>query len=391
MSNFDRIIDRYGTNSAKWDSFIQGKKGEYLHMAVADMDFRSPEEMINKMNEIVNHGVFGYTILPESYYQSVINWFSKKHNWEIDKDWIVYSPRIGISISLIIQNITEVGDGIILQTPAYPMLNDVIVKNKRKIIRNPLILKNGKYEMNLSKLEEKIDKNTKIFLLCNPHNPTGKVFLREELEEIVEFCKKHNLILISDEIHCDLVFSPYKHIPITSISKDAENLGIVCNSITKTFNVPGVIASNLIIPNKQIREQVSEILDKAIIHNPNIFGAGITEEVYNKCEYWVEEVMNYIKKNKEYLEKYISEKIPQLEVIKSEGTYLVWVDYRKLNIPEEELNRISLEKAKLKIYTGSHFGEEGKGFIRVNLATPKKNIEEFLNRFYNVLKEEKLI
>lgn len=313
FKEFDEVISRYGTNSCKWDECRQICGKDVLQLSVADMDFKSPKEILDTIHKIVEHGIFGYTMFPNSFYESIVNWYHKRHNWEIEKDWIVYSPRVGIGASLIIQNMTEKGDGIILQTPAYPTLTEVIVKNERKLIENPLILKNGRYEIDLTGLEKQIDEKTKMFILCNPHNPTGRVFSLEELSKIIEFCKKHNLIILSDEIHSDLVFKPNKHIPIASIP-EAREISIVCSSITKTFNVPGVITSNMIIPNKKIREKVKKILDVAVIHNPNIFAAGITEVAYNDCEYWLDNVLEYILENKIYLKKLFGKTYSKIKI-----------------------------------------------------------------------------
>ncbi len=378
MNNFDEKIDRYNTNSCKWDEYFEKYGKNVLQLAVADMDFRSPKEILEKMSNIVKHGIFGYTMLPETYFNSVINWYIKKYNWKIEKEWILYSPRVGISVSLIIKNMTKADDSIIMLTPAYPPLKDAIIKNNRKIIEVPLTLQNNHYIIDFEILEKSIEKNTKIFLLCNPHNPTGRVFNKFELEKIVDFCEKHNLIIVSDEIHCDLIFAPNKHIPIGMLKK-AKNRSIICSSITKTFNVPGVITSNLIIPNPNIRNHMKEILDAAMIHNPNIFAAGITEVAYNKCEYWLEEVIKYIFNNRLYLKNYLEINLSQLKLIDSEGTYLAWIDCRNLNLSEKELQDLLINKCKVNVYMGGHFGEIGKGFIRVNLATTKKNIELFLN------------
>lgn len=386
MNKFDEIINRYGTNSCKWDEASEkcGKK-DIIQLAVADMDFKSPDEIIRKMKEIVEHGVFGYTMLPDSWYDSIISWYLKRYNSKIEKDWILYSPRVGVGINLIIQKLTEIGDSIILHTPEYPTLRDVILKNNRKLISLPMILKDGKYNINIENLEKMIDKNTKMFILCNPHNPTGRVFTYDELSEIVNFCKRNNILIVSDEIHGDLIFKEYRHIPIIEV-KGAKEISIVCSSITKTFNVPGVITSNLIIPNDKIRNQIKEILDVSVIHNPNIFAASITEIAYNNCEYWLEDVVEYVYENKIYLKNFIEKNFKKLKVIDSEGTYLIWIDYRDLNIEEEELNNLLINIANVNVYMGSHFGEAGKGFIRINLATPKQNIIEFLNRLSKVIK-----
>ena len=388
MKEFDEVINRYGTNSCKWDECREACGGkDVLQLSVADMDFKSPKEILDKMHKIVEHGVFGYTMFPDSFYESIVNWYSKRHNWEIEKDWVLYSPRVGIGASLIIQNMTEKGDGIILQTPAYPTLTEVIVKNERKLIENPLVLKEGRYEIDLANLEKQIDEKTKMFILCSPHNPTGRVFSLEELSKIVEFCKKYNLIILADEIHSDLVFKPNKHIPIASIP-EAREISIVCSSITKTFNLPGVITSNMIIPNEEIREKVKKILDVAVIHNPNIFAAGITEVAYNECEYWLDNVLEYILENKNYLKNYLEKYLPKLKLIDSEGTYLSWIDYRELGIDGESLQKLFINEAGVNVYMGEHFGNSGKGFIRVNLAAPKSVIEQFLIKIQKILKNK---
>lgn len=385
MNNeFDRIINRYNTNCAKWDECREKCGKDVLQMSVADMDFKSPKELLQAMHKIVEHGIFGYTIFPQTYYSSVVDWYKKRYGWEINKDWILYSPRVGIGIGLIVQNLTQKGDGIILQTPAYPTLKDVIVKNERKLIENPLILKNGRYEIDLDSLESQVDENTKIFMICNPHNPTGRVFTREELEKIIEFCEKHNLLIISDEIHGDFVFKPNNHIPIASLP-GARDRSIICSSITKTFNVPGVITSNMIIPSEKIRNEVAKILDVAVIHNPNIFAAAITEIAYNECEYWLDNVIDYILENKEIVKEFLEKNIKSLHLIDSEGTYLVWIDYRDTGLSAEEIYKLLLEEGNVNVYMGEHFGESGKGFIRVNLATPKSNIEKFLQGLDKVL------
>ncbi|WP_163469940.1 MalY/PatB family protein [Fusobacterium sp. IOR10] len=394
MSRYDEIICRFGTNSAKWDEHKDKLGEDVLELSVADMDFKSPKEILDKMLDIVNHGIFGYTILPDTYYKSTIDWYKKRHDYKIEKDWIIYSPRVGIGANIIVKELTNIGDDIIVNTPAYPTLTEVVLKNNRNLIESPLILRNNRYEIDFDNLEKVVTEKTKIFMLCNPHNPTGRVFSNGELLKIVEFCKKYDLYIISDEIHCDLTFPSKKHIPICSVSKEAEERSIICSSITKTFNVPGIITSNLIIPNKEIREKILAAFDRAVIHNPNIFGAAITEVAYNDCEYWLNDTMEYTIENRNYLNKYLEKYIPKLKLIDSEGTYLAWVNFENTGIDDDELQKLFIEKARVNVYMGSHFGEVGKGYIRVNLATPRKNIEKFLkniekslNIYYNKKKE----
>lgn len=384
---FDEIIDRYNTNCAKWDEAAEEYGHDLIYLGVADMDFKSPEPVIESMKKVIEHGIFGYTVLNSNYFKTVQNWIKTRFDWEVEKDWIVFSPRISVAVSLIIQTLTKEGDGVIIQSPGYAPLREAIVKNNRKLILNPLKLENGQYKMNLKNLEDKMDSSVKIFILCSPHNPVGRVWTREELEELAEFCIKHDLIIISDEIHSDILYKGCKHTPLGLISKEIQDRCIVCNSITKTFNVPGVITSNVIIPNERIRNVIKNTIDKCGIHNPNIFSVPAVEAAYTKCDEWLVALLEYMEGNYKYFEKYINNKMPKFKIIKPEGTYLVWVDCRELGLSEEELENFFIKKAKVGIYLGSIFGEEGKGFIRVNLGTSRKNIEMALERINKVYSE----
>lgn len=373
-SDFDNIIDRYNTNSAKWDEADEIYGKDLIHLGVADMDFKSPEPILKAMNKVVEHGVFGYTVLNKNYYDATVNWMKRKFDWIIEKEWIVFCPRISVAVSLVIQTLTNEGDGIIVQQPLYSPLRDAVTKNNRKLIVNSLKLEDGKYIMDFDDLEQKIDSSVKLMILCNPHNPIGRVWKKEELKKIEEICIKHNLIVISDEIHADILYKGQKHIPLASISKEMQQRTIVCNSITKTFNVPGVIVSNIIIPNEDIRKIVEDKIDQLGIHNPNIFAVPVLETAYTQCDSWLSEAIDYIELNYNYVKTYIHENMPKLKIIEPEGTYLIWIDCRELNLDESELKNLFIEKAKVGVYMGSVFGEEGKGFIRINIATPKENL-----------------
>lgn len=373
-SDFDNIIDRYNTNSAKWDEADEIYGKDLIHLGVADMDFKSPEPILKAMNKVVEHGVFGYTVLNKNYYDATVNWMKRKFHWIIEEEWIVFCPRISVAVSLIIQTLTNEGDGIIVQQPLYSPLRDAVKKNNRKLIVNSLKLEDGKYIMDFDDLEQKIDRSVKLMILCNPHNPIGRVWKKEELKKIEEICIKHNLVVISDEIHSDILYKGQKHIPLASISKAMQQRTIVCNSITKTFNVPGVIVSNIIIPNEDIRKIVEDKIDQLGIHNPNIFAVPVLETAYTQCDSWLSEAIDYIEVNYNYVKTYIHENMPKLKIIEPEGTYLVWIDCRELNLDESELKNLFMEKAKVGVYMGSVFGEEGTGFIRINIATPKENL-----------------
>lgn len=382
MYNFDEVINRYGTNCAKWDEADELYGKGLIHLAVADMDFKSPKPVIDAMQKSLNHGVFGYTVLNDKYYNLTQDWMRKRYNWGIDKEWIVFSPRIGISVSLIIQTLTEEGDGIVIQSPSYSPLRNAVLKNNRKLITNPLKLVNDKYEMDFDDLEKKIDDSTKILILCSPHNPVARVWTIEELQRLGEICIKNDLIIISDEIHSDILYRGKKHTPIASISHDIANRTIICNSITKTFNVPGLMVSNLIIPNEEIRKSIEASLDTLGIHNPNVFCVQVLEAAYSDYDEWIDEMLSYIESNFRYFKRYIEKYMPELRVIEPEGTYLVWVDCRGLNIDEREINDWLTNKGKVGVYLGSVFGKEGKGFIRINLATARKTLEAALERMY---------
>ncbi len=383
--NFDKVINRYNTNSAKWDEAAEEYGKDVLYLGVADMDFKSPRPIIEAIENVAKHGIFGYTIHNDKYFSSIQQWMSNRYDWDIEKDWIVFSPRIGIAISLIINSFTKEGDGIIVQSPGYAPLRESVVKNNRKLVTNELKLESGEYKMNLKELEEKMDPSIKMFILCSPHNPTGRVWQEEELKELSEFCIKHNLLVISDEVHSEIVFKGYKHIPFSKINDEIRERSIVCNSITKAFNVPGIMTSNIIIPNKKIREKFKDSLDRVGIHNPNIFSVPVLEEAYGKCEEWLEQLNLYLYDNLIFFSSYLEEHIPRMKLIKPEGTYLAWVDVRDLDLNEDEIEDLFINKAKVGIYIGSIFGESGKGFIRVNLATPRSNLKLALDRIKEVI------
>lgn len=382
--NFDEVIDRYNTNCAKWDETREKYGDGLIHLGVADMDFKSPEPILEELRKATEHGVFGYTVLNENYFRVTMDWMKRKYDWDIERDWIVFCPRISVAVSLILQTLTNEGDGVIVQSPGYSPLRDAVVKNNRRLVSSPLKLEDGKYHMDFEDLEKRVDSSVKVFILCSPHNPVGRVWTRDELLRLGEFCIKHDLIIISDEIHADMLYSGYKHYPMASLSKELQNRTILCSSITKTFNVPGIILSNLIIPNEIIRNRVKAMIDRCGIHNPNIFSVPVLEAAYTRCDDWLQEVLKYIEDNYNYVENYLKENMPKLKIIKPQGTYLLWIDCRELGLSDEELEDLFINKAKVGIYLGSVFGPEGRGFIRMNIGTSRKNLEEALERVKRV-------
>ena len=384
--DFDEQIDRRNTNSAKFDEMDALFGSDVMHLGVADMDYRSPKPIIEAMQNIVEKGVFGYTIWPENYEELVSQWMKRRYEQETKTEWVVFSPRINMALNMAVETFTNEGDGIVLHTPAYTALQNAVEKYNRVMIESPLVLENGRYKMDFQQLRRTLDEKkaqgvcAKIMLLCNPHNPTGRVWEIEELQQVVNICKEYDLLLISDEIHEDFVKKGHKFVSCLHFQEDLQGRMIVCNSITKTFNVPGVILSNLLIPDQGIRERMKETMDRWGLHNPNIFAAGIMEAAYTQCDEWIEQVNAYLDENYEFLKKYLEKNMPELEVIPSEGTYMAWVQTEKLQISPEELEKFFIEDAKVSVYMGSRYGKHTDSFIRINIATSRSYLQEALER-----------
>lgn len=384
--DFDEQIDRRNTNSAKFDEMDALFGSDVMHLGVADMDYRSPKPIIEAMQNIVEKGVFGYTIWPENYEELVSQWMKRRYEQETKTEWVVFSPRINMALNMAVETFTNEGDGIVLHTPAYTALQNAVEKYHRVMIESPLVLENGRYKMDFQQLRRNLDEKkaqgvcAKIMLLCNPHNPTGRVWEIEELQQVVDICKEYDLLLISDEIHEDFVKKGHKFVSCLRFQEDLQGRMIVCNSITKTFNVPGVILSNLLIPDQGIRERMKETMDRWGLHNPNIFAAGIMEAAYTQCDEWIEQVNAYLDENYEFLKKYLEKNMPELEVIPSEGTYMAWVQTEKLQISPEELEKFFIEDAKVSVYMGSRYGKHTDSFIRINIATSRSYLQEALER-----------
>ena len=378
--NFDEFVDRKNTACVKWDSLEPnyGSK-DILPMWVADMDFKSSHEIINALKERVEHGVFGYNFIPDSTYDSIISWVKTRYNWDIKKEWILFMPGVVAGFNLGIRILTEENDGVIIQPPVYPPFFRVINNNKRTLITNPLTVENGKYTIDFHDLEKKI-KSAKVLLLCSPHNPVGGVWSREELERLAKLCIENNVFVISDEIHCDLIFKGYKHINIASLSKDMEEKSITLIAPSKTFNIAGLYTSVVIIPNEDIRKKYENEISKLEIGHVSIFGAVGLEAAYTHGKEWLEEALVYIEENADYAIDYIEKKIPKIKVIRPEGTYLLWLDCRGLGLSQGELNKLMIEKGRVLLNDGSTFGKEGEGFLRLNIGCPRSMVEEALMR-----------
>lgn len=389
-SRFDRSISRLGTNSAKWDGTVNSYGAEVIPLSVADMDYQVPEQVLLEAVALAKHGIFGYTELNPPYYAAVQHWISKHYQWDVPTEWIVFVPRIIQAVSLIIQEFTAAGDSIMMHTPAYQPIANAAELNGRRFVGSPLKLVNGRYEMDFDHMEKHMKEGIKLLLLCSPHNPTGRVWTRNELAQVVELCVKHDVLIVSDEIHADFIREDQEHTVIAKLNEQAAMRTFVCTSPGKTFNLASMEIANIIIPNPAYRQRFQQSLKKAGIHNPIFFAPRLLEVAYTACEDWLQELKQYLEENLQFVTRYIEERLPMLTIIEPEGTYLLWVDCRQLAADEEKLKDMFL-KAKVMVSFGSSFGAEGAGFIRLNLAAPRAVLEEALNRIYKVVKRNNTI
>lgn len=375
---FENLVDRRNTSSAKWDETIMNVGIEdVVPLTVADMDFKASPEIVSSMVEAANHGIYGYTIVDESYIDSILHWVRNNHNWYPEKDWYVYCPRIIQAISMIIQNFSEENDKIMIQTPLYDPIQESIGINGRKLISSDLILKDEHYEIDFIDFESKLKDGVKVFICVSPHNPTGRVWKKWELEKIVNLCKKYGVLIISDEVHADFIWKG----SFVSFGEflDTYDRIVICNSPSKTFNIPGLEASSIFIKNKDIREKFVEIINKTGIHNPNYFSVFAVKAAYNDSYDWYRLLKETIKNNISYVKDFF-DSLDGFEVTKSEGTFLLWIDYRKSGLSEDDMEEI-FKKSKVLFSLGSGYGDTGRGFIRINVASPRTLLEEALESF----------
>ncbi|MFR9019140.1 MAG: MalY/PatB family protein, partial [Fusobacterium sp.] len=379
--NFDEIKDRRGTYCTQWDYVKDrfGKEG-LLPFTISDMDLESPEEIAEALVKRINHKIFGYSRWNhDDFKNSIENWYKKRFSCEINKDWIVYSPSVIYAVSKFVEMKSEKGDGVLINTPGYDGFFKMILGNERRIISSPLKNINGKYEIDFEDFEKKC-REAKIFLLCSPHNPVGKVWTEKELAKIIEICKKNNVFIISDEIHMDIVYNK-KHIPIVSLGKDyLENI-VLCTSASKTFNIPAFTGSYLFIPSEKNREDFLKILkERDALSSPSILAVIATMIAYNECEYWVDELIKYTENNIKFVKEYLEKNIPELFCEIPDGSYFAWIDFSKLGISSEEFQKYLIDIGEVAVMPGLTYGEEGRYFLRLNVACSIKKVEDGLKR-----------
>ena len=385
--DFDELIERRNTNCLKYDFAIRrGKPEDILPLWVADMDFKVSQAVLDAITERVQHGIFGYSEVQDDYFLAVKDWMEKKHDWTVERRWLVKTPGVVFALAMAVKAFTKPGDGIMIQQPVYYPFSEVIEDNDRKIVDNTLVLSDdGIYRMDLEDFEKKaVENQVKLFLLCNPHNPVGRVYTREELERLGEICIRHDIIVISDEIHHDFVYQG-KHQVFAAISEEIKNRTITCTSPSKTFNLAGLQVSNLFISNPDMRRRFKKEVAAAGYSQLNTLGLTACEAAYRQGGEWHKELMEYLKGNLSYVREYLKENLPDIKLLEPEGTYLIWLDFRELGLTEVEREDLIVKKAGLWLDSGAIFGAAGEGFERINIACPRSTLAIALDKLRDAI------
>lgn len=384
--DFDKITDRTCTNAIKYDlAEAWNKPKDAISLWVADMDFPTAPCIQKAIAEKAAHGIFGYSSPDWRYYEALKKWFKERHSYEIQDEWVVNTPGVCFSLSTAIKAFTVEGESVLMQKPVYYPFFNMTKSLGRKVVNSPLELKNGHYEINFQDFEEKIaSENVKMFILCSPHNPGGRVWKKQELERISEICLRHNVLVVSDEIHSDITFEGHTHTVYASLSQAAAENSIICTAPSKSFNLAGLQFSNIIIPNTRLRAEFLRELDKTGYDEPSIMGIVAATAAYSEGAEWFEEVKSYIWENILFAKKYIEENCPKIKVVVPEGTYLLWLDFTGFDLSDKEINERILNKAKVWLDSGNMFGKEGEKFQRINCATPRATLKAALERICSV-------
>lgn len=376
--NFDEITDRRGTNSYKWDNAPEG----VIPLWVADMDFRTAAPVVEALRQRVGHGIFGYTKVPDEYYEAVIGWFGRRHGLHILKDWIIYTSGVVPAVSAILKAMTEPGDKVLVQTPVYNCFFSSIRNNGCTAESSPLVRTGDTYTIDFEDFEAKAaDPSAKVFILCNPHNPAGRVWTAEELRKMGEICLRHNVFVIADEIHCELVYPGCEYVPFASLSDEFRRNSATCVSPSKAFNIAGLQIADIIVSDPDTRARIDRAININEVCDVNPFGVIATIAAYNEGEEWLEQLLSYLKGNYEFMKDFCASRLPEFPLARLEGTYLVWMDCSVLKIPSGELEDRLMKEAGIWLNAGTMYGAEGEGFQRWNIACPRARLQEALERF----------
>ncbi len=379
--NFDEIIPREGTYSVKYDL-----REEYfgnpdvLPMWVADMDFRTPDFIMEAIRQRASHEILGYTIHPPSFFEAIINWNRKRHHWELKREWITFCPGVVPAVNMAIMAYSRPGDKIIVQPPVYHPFFHSITAHGRKVLENPLKIENGRYVMDYQDLENKIDHRTSMILLSSPHNPGGTVWQPEELEALGAICKKHGVVIVSDEIHADLTLFGNKHVPLASLSPELADITVTTMAPSKTFNIAALATSYVISSNEELLKKFNTVLEQVHVGMGNVFGTVALEAAYNHGEQWLQQLIEYLEGNVRFVEDFVEQNMPRVKVMVPQATYLVMLDFRELGLSGSDLKKLMLEKAGVAMNDGASFGRQGLGFQRMNVACPCSLVEQGLRK-----------
>lgn len=380
--DFDTVPNRRGTNCFKYDFAREmGMPEDVLPLWVADMDFPTAPAVLERLHALAEHGIFGYTGVKDAYFSAVHNWYAQRFGWETQRSWLVTTPGVVFAIAIAIRAFTQKGDAILIQQPVYYPFANKVTENDRQLVVNPLILKNGRYEMDFADMERKIaDNHVKMLLLCSPHNPVGRVWTKEELLRVGEICQKYGVLVVSDEIHADFTYAGHTHRVFASVKSEFADFTITCTAPSKTFNLAGLQNSNIFIPNRQLRHAYKKELSACGCGGTNCMGMAACQAAYEAGADWLEQLKQYLAGNLAYVRQFLREKLPDIALIEPEGTYLVWLDLRKLGLTEQQQRQLIVQDAKLWLDTGTLFGQGGEGFERINIACPRATIEQAMQR-----------
>jgi cysteine-S-conjugate beta-lyase len=379
--DFDTVLDRRRTHSLKWDRcLVDFGLDDVIPMWVADMDFAAPPEVVDAIQRRAAHGAYGYASVPESFWSSAIDWLRERHRWTIDRTWLGRAPGVVPALNLCVNAFTQPGDGVLVQTPVYYPFFHAVERNGRRLIRNPLIADAGQYRMDLADLERRIDERTRLLILCSPHNPVGRVWTRDELEQLGAICVRRDLLVLSDEIHMDLALPGHRHVPLATISPALAARTVTLLAPSKTFNVAGLNMSLVVASNPDLLARYTTEFDAAGLVIASLFGIVALEAAYRHGADWLNQLLEYLAANVEYTGRFLRERVPELRFIRPEGTYLALIDCRSLGMTERELDDFFLRTARVYFDSGAWFGEETVGFVRINLACPRATLAEALER-----------
>ena len=380
--DFDKVVDRHGTKCLKYDfAKERGRSDDMLPLWVADMDFPTAPGIQKSLSDAVAHGIYGYSEGKDDYFQAAAGWYEKHFGWKVEKEWLIKTPGLVFALAMAVKAYTKEGDAVLLQQPVYYPFSEVITDNHRRLINSPLQQIDGHYEINFEEFEQKIvEENVKLFLMCSPHNPVGRVWKEWELRKIGDICLKHNVLVVSDEIHSDFTREGHPHTVFAKLGAEFEQNCLICTAPSKTFNLAGLQISNIFVPNPELRKKLLKEIAAAGYSQVGLMGLVACQAAYEEGAEWLAQLKAYLEENRKFVKAYLEEHLPEIRLIEPEGTYLLWLDFKALHLNEKELEHLIVDKAHLWLDSGAMFGPDGEGFERINIACPRATVEKALKQ-----------